>query len=151
MAIRGGNYLVDFLLAVVQKAGEMLQCTLGLKFSYSSLLSEKFAICQVREICNILSVHLRYLGLTWLRTVCVWSSVPVTILPTARKAAVWTFTCSRLANGIQWQIPRDINIPNSQQHCRDLSVAEKRDQFGHHTGIDHLRSEKSNRESAKKK
>ena len=30
---------------------------------------------------------------TWLRTVCVWSSVPVTMLPTARKAAVWTFTC----------------------------------------------------------
>ena len=58
MAIRGGNYLVDFLLAVVQKAGEMLQCTLGLKFSYSSLLSEKFAIFQIREICNILSTRM---------------------------------------------------------------------------------------------
>ena len=52
MAIRGGNYLVDFFLAVVQKAGEMLQCTLGLKFSYSILF-----ILVITEICNISSTR----------------------------------------------------------------------------------------------
>lgn len=46
-----------------------------------------------------------------LRTTCVCSSVPVTMLPTALKAAVWTLTSLCDSNGISLgTIPDSITI-----------------------------------------
>ena len=75
-------YLVDLLLAVVEKAWEVLQCSL----KYSRIARHFILGLGLQTKCIWAKIE------TWFRTVCVWSSVPVTIFPTARNAAVWTFT-----------------------------------------------------------